>query len=354
MPDYATWMSNQQIQDLKFSALKIPGTHDSGAYGLTLSLSDIKYGEIAFLWKFDPGQAPANGDMPWTGAKYYVGQEMYDFIMKVVRATATASDQSILQQLNGGIRYFDLRVYYDAATKDYHVQHALRGPRLDDIFKEVQQFIQEHRASQELVMLQLSHSNFSSAADVHTKAVAAMANKYFRDNVYMPPAAVGGKPWEFQSLSSMTVGEITGKKTAVMLLNADVDYAYASTVINVKDGRVFAGAGGSVSGVNTLEDLVQRERDPLEKNKVGNLYQVSWCLTPRTSDIMRQIQNGLVGNGAQPILQQMALDANNALTAFVRDHQKCAFNMIVVDWYETGGPQTAVDICVALSKGGSI
>jgi len=349
MPDYTTWMSNAQIQNLTFGALRIPGTHDSGSYSLELSLSQIKYDEIKFLWSLDPGTAPSDGNWPWAGGKYYVGKELYTRIMTVVKAISVAQDQNTLQQLNGGIRYFDLRVYYDTSTNDFHVQHGLRGSKLSEIFDQVRQFIQQHPTSQELIILELSHSNFNSLnARELTDKVSAMVRDYFGSNVYMPSGA-SGTIYEFQLLSPLTVGSITNNKPAVMLLNTDrKEYTYRSMVINTQG---YAGSGGSPDGVNSVPALIQREDGPLRNNPVGHIYGVGWCLTPRTSDVMREIQNTLVSNGATPLLQQLALEANNALTTFMEAHQKCAFNLITVDWYETGGPKTVVDICVSLNMG---
>ena len=351
MTSDSTWMSSPQIQSLTLGALKLPGTHDSGSYSLTSTLSQIQYPDIAFLWKLSPDDAPVNGSLPWAGGTYYVGQAMYTFVLNVALAVAQSQDQDILQQLNGGIRYFDLRVYYDSTANDFYVQHGLRGATLTSILQQVQAFIQANPTSGELIFLQLSHTNFATNPVALTSQVAALVNQYLGGNVYLP-AGAAGTVVDFQSLSTLTLASITNGKPAVMLLNTDIGdggYTYASTVINTSG---FSNSGRSPNGVDTVPQLTAAEQGPLQANPANNLYQINWTLTPQVSDIMTQIQNSVLGNGATPILEQLALEADNSLPGFIQANQSAAFNLITVDWYETGTPQTVVDICVPLNAGG--
>lgn len=354
MTSYATWMSNPQVQALTFGTLKIPGTHDSGTYSLTQTLSQVKYDNIAFLWNLNAGTAPANGTLPWKSGTYYLGSAMYSFVLQVVKAVATSQDQSILQQLNGGIRYFDLRIYYDTSANDFFVQHGLRGCTLSEILQQVQQFISQNPASQELIILALSHANFASLPGYTvaqlTGQVSSMVQQMLSGSVYMPPGAAGST-FDFQSLSTRTVGELTNGKPAVMLLNLDNEYVYASEVINTSG---FNNSNRGVDGVDTVAALTTAEQAGLKANPPGTLYEVSWTLTPQLPDVMAQIQNSVLGNGSTPVLQSLALQANNALTGFIQSNQSGAFNLVTVDWYETGAPRTVVDLCVALNTGGTV
>jgi hypothetical protein len=355
MTSYATWMSNPQVQALTFGALKIPGTHDSATYSLTQTLSQVQYPEIAFLWKLNAGAAPADGSLPWTGGSYYVGSAMYGFVLQVVQSVATSQDQTILQQLNGGIRYFDLRIYYDTSANDFFVQHGLRGCTLSEILQQVQQFISQNPASQELIILALSHANFSGLQG-HTAAqltgqVSSLVQRTLGAGVYVPPGLPAGGTFTFQALGTRTVAEVTNGKPAVMLLNLDEGYTYASEVINTSG---FKNSGRSVNGVDTVAALAAAEQGPLQQNAAGKLYQVNWTLTPQLSDVMTQIQNGVLGSGATPVLQALALQANDALTGFIQANRSAAFNLVTVDWYETGTPNSVVDLCVALNTGGTL
>jgi hypothetical protein len=342
--DHSHWMSNPEIQNLTFGELKIPGTHDSASYSLTQTLSQISYDDIAFLWSLSPESAPADGSYPWVKGTYYVGPVTYAFILGVVRNVAAAQDRDIMQQLSAGIRYFDLRVYHDTRDDDFYVQHGLRGCTLKLILEQVQAFI-EMSPSKELIVLNVSHTQFGSDAPALTARVAALVNDYIGGHVYMPPGAAGTN-FDFQSLSTHTVASMTRGKTAVMLLNTDEGYTYATTFINTTG---FADSGRSAGGVDTVDALRNAELGPLKANPKGRLYQISWTLTPQRGDIITQIKNSILGNTAPPVLQQLAQQANDALTAFIDANAEAAFNLITVDFQASGRPESVVDICVRLN-----
>ena len=350
MTNYTTWMSTPQVQGLTMSQLKLPGTHDSATYSLTNTLSQIEYSNIAFLWSLNSGVAPVNGQYPWSGGQYYVGQPMYDFIMSIVKAVSTSQDQTILDQLNGGIRYFDLRIYYDTNLQDIYLQHALRGCSLETVFQQVQSFLTDNPTSEELIILDLSHTNFASVvtppgAPTPAQMVINFVKTYVGPHVYMP-AGAAGTSYDFQNLSGVSVGSITDGQNAVMLLNTDGGYLYESQVINTSG---FASSGRSADGVDTVAALQEAEGGPLQNNPKGTLYQISWVLTPQNTDVYTQAANSLLNNGATPILQYLAVEANNALSEFIQQNSGCNFNLITVDWYEYGAPQTVVEICVGLN-----
>lgn len=90
-----TWMTDiaSYIGDFKLNELVIPGTHDSGTYGVSAT-STI---------------AP-NQDIPeWVNAVYALGLSGL-LVMEVIAKWAKTQGYTIAQQLDHGIRYFDLRV----------------------------------------------------------------------------------------------------------------------------------------------------------------------------------------------------------------------------------------------------
>ena len=79
--DYRRWMSTPKIQSKTLSQLKMPGTHNSGSYGLTRKLGGIIYGNNKFLWDLSADTAPANGQLPFSKDKLYVGRILLDYIL---------------------------------------------------------------------------------------------------------------------------------------------------------------------------------------------------------------------------------------------------------------------------------
>ncbi|QHS59139.1 PI-PLC domain-containing protein [Chitinophaga agri] len=364
----SSWMSNPIIQRKKLSQIVIPGTHDSGTYGLTDSLSTVSYSNIAFLWQLSKQSAPANGSFPWTGSgtkeapTYYVGPEMYDYIINVVKQMSQSQDSSdsIYAQLNNGIRFFDLRLYYDETTtpNDYYLQHGLRGPSLTTVLDDIHQFIsegqQEKPVRQELIFLQISHTNFSDDAARRTQEVVkkfvSILNQKEENNIYTVHA-----PHNLNTFfTDKSLSEITGWGTKVIILNADHDkYSYNDPL--VFDGNFHA--TDSSTGVDTVADLWVREQEALNNLSCSQKspWGISWVMTPHASDLISYVMKTLMVKSVEPPpLAAMALAANPSLPAFIQYAAKPnSFNLITCDWYRLpgtpNGTASVVEIAMALS-----
>jgi hypothetical protein len=77
---------------------------------------------------------------------------------------ALTQDQSVYDQLRGGVRYFDLRVLAGNPQYIYHGSSWTKGPPLHEVLHDVKRFMQE--GHQEAVMLLFSH--FKDFADCTT------------------------------------------------------------------------------------------------------------------------------------------------------------------------------------------
>jgi len=363
-----SWMSDPSIQKKKLSQIVIPGTHDSGSYGLSNALSTVSYSNIAFLWQLSNQSAPANGLWPWTSsgpkekATYYVGPEMYDYIISVVKQQSQSQDSSdsIYAQLNNGIRFFDLRLYYDDTTtpNDYYLQHGLRGPLLSTVLNDVYQFISEGRQQtpirRELIFLQISHTNFGDDTAARTSGVVKMLgnilNQNEEKNIY--PVPVKDNLSTFFTDTSMS--DICGSGTKVIILNADTDrYSY-------NDSLVFEGsfnATDSPAGVDNVPELWDRELKALKDapSNPTSPWGISWVLTPHASDLISYVMKTLTVTPVEPLLLEgLARLANADMADFIKQlHGKYPFNLITCDWYQqpstTNAPGPVVQIAMTLS-----
>ncbi|RYZ91591.1 MAG: hypothetical protein EOP06_06625 [Proteobacteria bacterium] len=332
--DTRSWMAKPSIQQKKVSSLVLPGTHDSGTYALTRELSKIKYGNIAFLWDLEPGKAPDT----WAGkAPYYLGDDLYNFVFSVIEDVSKAQDKSILNQLNDGIRFFDLRMYFDSATNDVHVQHGLRGCTLRTILEDVSQFLKQS-GGRELILLQVSHTNFTEKSEGITKLVSEL-------NACIEPKYVY-TPKDVSSFGSTVLEQITSSGSKVVVLDADnLPYPVGSTIFSAS---IYQKAPGGADGTSDVEALKQREEAGLAQQRTSPFYEVAWTLTPQVTDIAREVTSRLQGNPPQGVVEAMAKKANDHLRAFVEGRNKSqAFNLITVDWYEQS---SLVEIAIELTE----
>jgi hypothetical protein len=158
--DFKEWMSKPNIQAKTLSQLKIPGTHNSAASTFKRTLSEIIYDEMKFLKELREEKAPADKDL--SKSPYHVGSEAYAYVIDQITLLGQAHNESktIQRQLEDGIRFFDLRIYFDTRQNDYYIQHCLRGPKLSDIITQIETYIHQHASSQELMIFHFSHSQF--------------------------------------------------------------------------------------------------------------------------------------------------------------------------------------------------
>jgi hypothetical protein len=141
------WMENlpQEVRKKPLLSLMIPGSHDSGSYGLKTSL----------------GFAPDQGDLERAWWFRYFPR----LTMKISKRWTKTQAADVTQQLVHGIRYFDLRgapkIYQNQSNKDkfnatkLFFVHALYGPSLSKIVSKVSSFLDAHR--KEFVILHFQH-----------------------------------------------------------------------------------------------------------------------------------------------------------------------------------------------------
>ncbi|MFL6229697.1 MAG: hypothetical protein ACJ741_13070 [Pyrinomonadaceae bacterium] len=327
----AQWMADPVIQSKKVGQLVLPGTHDSGTYSLTLELSQVEYSNISFLWKLKDGQAPKGfpGKSP-----YYLGPDLYNFVFLLVRETAQAHDQPLYQQLTDGIRYFDLRLYWDTDIQELYIHHGLRGAAVSDLLQDVGKFVADE-GGRELIFLEVSHTNFSEQPDGPPTLLARL-KQYLGAKLYVPE--------NLDALAATKLSDITGQGSRVVVLNTD-DYQYpqGSPVLNTTG---FQDSGRGADGVDDVTQLEQAEAQGLAQARTSPFYKINWTLTPQMADIINGAVARVTGTQSAPMLKGLADKANAALQAFVSANGQYPFNLINVDWYEDS---PVVDIAVELS-----
>jgi hypothetical protein len=125
----------------------IPGSHDCGSFAL-----DVKAAASADLDSF---------------AKFWL-----QFVTnKRIRSWAQTQNISIRKQLNAGVRYFDFRVVYARRTKPEHefrFCHALPGPYIVVMCRQINQFVKEHRS--EVVIIDFQHF-YNMTLNEHAKLI---------------------------------------------------------------------------------------------------------------------------------------------------------------------------------------
>ncbi|KHJ92156.1 hypothetical protein OESDEN_07961 [Oesophagostomum dentatum] len=136
----ANWMAElpPELTSRPIYSLKIPGSHDSGANDCLSEKLPVANDEGSPIREL--GKAPC--------------------IRRIIKRWAVTQSYSIRQQLDLGIRYLDMRVSYppidvrDSKT-DFRLIHALYGPKLLEVFREIAEFLRTN--TKEVILLDINH-----------------------------------------------------------------------------------------------------------------------------------------------------------------------------------------------------
>lgn len=124
--------------------ITLPGTHDSGAYWLNEAQRGPDYNDQGFSTTW------------WQDVALWLGGSDEDEIKnEVANDVSRAQDRTLLEQLNGGIRYFDLRVTIRGGV--FYTYHGLLGQPLTALLQDIRTFME--RSEAELVVVDVSHLN---------------------------------------------------------------------------------------------------------------------------------------------------------------------------------------------------
>ena len=353
------WMTDPSIQKLRLCDLHLVGTHDSATNVLESVLSEIDYPDIKFLWGLSSQNAKASSTspldisqtFPWLSNKWEpsekdplcVGQELYNFVFsEVLPAVSQCQTQSISRQLSEGVRYFDLRVYWDTRTQNFHVQHGLRGQTLEQILSEVAHFVglraageaqktgdfhtvvRELPTAREFIFINISHTKFARGEPQIGALVALIKRMIATKNIFWQP----GDKFDLESLADWTLEKLTNGHSKVMFLNGDADeYTYGEVVTNAKG---FPGA--EFSEKNTISGLEEREGKYL-KNHKETLWSIGWALTGDVWDIANTVLHRLQNDTHYLMLQEFAKVTNAAFSPFLAKFPG-NWNLVMVDFFD--------------------
>ncbi|EWC46695.1 hypothetical protein DRE_04182 [Drechslerella stenobrocha 248] len=341
--DMATWMSTPTIQSRKLSDIYIPGTHDSAAYAFYHVLSLIKYPDIAFLWDLEYYlPAPSDGSFnPLTSTPVHLGPVLGGHVMNSIAHIAKAQPKDIGAQLTGGIRHFDLRIYYDATADQFYSQHGLRTrATLAQIIAQTQVFLSKP-GTRELVTLVVSHTNLNNdftledgtvitAAEVQAKFVDVI--RPLEPWVYMPDSAQGAAKFDFQALKDTTLARITQSGNKVLILTPE--FVLPELSVNSEGWQIVPPSGTGL--------------------KPRRLYGISTAAALTVGEIVGNVMRGLSGQDEVDMLEEKAKEANARIETAVRTLEGQAggkLQVVSVDWWEHGAyEQTAAQVVVGLNN----
>ncbi|XP_065064309.1 PI-PLC X domain-containing protein 3-like [Rhopilema esculentum] len=150
----ADWMARlpKELVNLPLRGIAIPGSHDSASYSLnsTNDLAPDIPKKVLNVMNLSRG---------YKGAEQYLRSEIYRW--------SITQRLDITQQLELGIRYFDLRVFYKEGEDRLYTYHGLIGAPIEEILLQMANFLDNY--PREVLLLDFNHLekeyNFSRKAN---------------------------------------------------------------------------------------------------------------------------------------------------------------------------------------------
>ncbi len=155
----ADWMQENEnyLADRHLNEIFIAGSHDSATYKLEDS--------------FGKNQSISHN---LNILKYFL---IGSAVTKISKKWSKAQSASILEQLESGVRYLDLRVIFRDSKKDFYTVHGLYGPRLSTILDEINTFLSLH--PKEILIIQIGDLRYMPHGDAdHHKLVSKLRSAF--------------------------------------------------------------------------------------------------------------------------------------------------------------------------------
>eukprot|EP00563_Minutocellus_polymorphus_P020232 CAMPEP_0197715500 /NCGR_PEP_ID=MMETSP1434-20131217/624_1 /TAXON_ID=265543 /ORGANISM="Minutocellus polymorphus, Strain CCMP3303" /LENGTH=430 /DNA_ID=CAMNT_0043299615 /DNA_START=191 /DNA_END=1483 /DNA_ORIENTATION=+ len=293
--DLSDWMASLD-PNTNLAQLTLPGTHNSAAYDLSTQFNenDPQYTYIQ--------EASFGVDLP------------NKMIAPFACRFALTQSLSISEQLRAGIRYFDLRVDYDTETSSFRIFHLLFGLPIQDILKQIQDFIQMHPS--EIVVIEIRELLSSSVTAQKKQELTQIILDSIGSALYPVTNALP------------TIGEMQTGGTTVIVAVQDGDINSSSDMIWPTSGTIRDTFANTVD----VQEMNKYNQERLvEFNSDGNQFlfnKLSWILTPNTDYLKDSLLRGSIFRLAKE-------DANPALIDFAAKNDGVQLgNILIIDYVE--------------------
>jgi hypothetical protein len=316
LPEYPSvdgpWMSQMQsiIGPKMLRQIAIPGTHDSGTYAIT-PLSAI------------------GADMPsWLGYIQVLLDILGTRVMQNVMANwGVAQGENFLQQLQGGIRYLDLRVQSSGGNLNF--VHGLVSAPVSDLVSQLVDFYNDSQYANEVVILDFNHFYNMSSADFDT--LANMLN-----------TSLGNKLVPNTTGVNVTLNQLWATSGRIIVFFDDAASVQKHNFLWSESG--ISSPWPNVTTSSALHTALNGELP----NTSSGFFVLQGLLTPDGT----VISQGLIPFSGNPdSLLSQAEGLNPQLNSWINsDWSQSNLNIVICDWYQS---TNFVDIVVGLNNPGA-
>jgi len=276
---------------IPINQVMIPGTHDSGTHAINENS------------KFSPDCEQTILDVYAVAKDLGLGK----IVKQQVAKWAISHPHGIAQQLRLGIRYFDLRIWWDGS--DLWIVHSLTSVKLTRVIADISSFATAH--PKEVIFLDFNHfypDNLeNSGREAFVTALSSISSCLVDPT--LGPTCTFSELW---ATNKNIVAFCADKKICGTMPNLWSEAKIESTWTNTQTVSTLK---------NALDNVVKTP--PAEK-----LWVLQSILTPDTGTIVEGFFT------APHSLKQMAAEVDDALPDWITNDWSQQLNIVIADWCE--------------------
>ncbi|KAF8511401.1 PLC-like phosphodiesterase [Hysterangium stoloniferum] len=287
MTNYKSWMNDlrTQIGSKKLREVALPGTHDSGTYGI---MPDSPVG------------------MDWPSWAVYL--DALPVAKLVMALWAVSQGSNFAAQLASGIRYFDLRVQGGSLN----FVHGLVGSPITELLDQLNDFLSQSESNKEIVLLDFNHF-YNMTPTTHKQLVEKLKAKFGNK---LAPESLG---------TDVTVNKLWESTYRIIVLYNDSDTVSSHNCLWSQ--TKISSPWPNTQDITTLFITLQNE---VVKAK-STFFVLQGVLTPNAEIIAA----GLIPLTANPSsLFALAIPVNAYLISYLTSDEwkNKGINIVICDW----------------------
>lgn len=304
--DPANWMAGLPVlSTLPLTQLPIPGTHDSGSYGITPRSEWALTGKSQF------------------GFLTELPQFLQDLLVKPIAAAwGKTQSNDIYDQLASGIRYLDLRLTNEPDGQIY-LEHGLRAELASEAIDDIAQFAAAHPREALIVYVQ-GINNFTP--ETHAEFIAEMQAAF---GSRMAPRALG---------TSATLADLWAIDKNVIVVYNNAAAVDADPLLWPDDTlyRPYV-------AVQSAPALLGRNEGNLATRPPGTIWGMFGENTFNAVSLITGVLTLGPGSneqmaGSVTMLAGYPLDIHSPVQQWIRSNFKNSVNLVTADWYQNYWP----------------
>ena len=332
---HADWMTKnfQRLKQKTLGEIALPGTHDSGAY----ALGDRKSPDLS------------------------TGEWLIGRTLNVIKPWAITQRLDIKGQLDGGVRWLDMRTAW--AGDDFYFYHALLGPKTREMLRQVRAFIDEPGHAHELIVLefcnwqglgpespseQRGQSPFvlktpqkGTVPAVWEKLSKSILDELGPENIYRKDDRAAAKS-EADLMHTRLADILAGSKSRVIVFfqrhTEHAPFAYDAV----------AAYGGSYANRAEWTQVEADQKAKLAAHRSDKMFVLSWTVTSNQEVIVQDLTHRKDVANPSLDLERLTRGGQGAAMRGIADwpgHDK--INVVIGDFFESS---PLVPLCCALNQ----